>query len=415
MKILYIVHQFYPEFHSGTEKFLLNLSSAVQRYGHSVQIATYTYTEPREEDLHDDNLFVRNYAYESLPVVSVRHRNFPTDLHTSCSNPDIYRFAIDFLQREAPFDLVHIAHPMRLTAFAKAAMDLKIPYVLTLTDFWMLCPNIILQTNSGSLCIGPEGGRICRELCSDMKAEFITDRLVLARGILRDAKALVSPSRFLASVFEKEFPVLKPRVIPHGMDFRNLRPNTKEYCNQDDVVFAYCGTLSPHKGVHLLLEAFLKLDPKNGRLKLYGSSFHETDYFNHLLEIAGKDGRIEFCGAYTNTQVGEILANVDALVLPSLCYENYPFVLHEALACGVPVIASDVGGMAEKVKDSVNGFTFRFGDELDLANKLKLILDAPEILNDLKKNTREFLLPPVEEEAYLYGRLYKTVLGESGY
>ena len=94
------------------------------------------------------------------------------------------------------------------------------------------------------------------------------------------------------------------------------------------------------------------------------------------------------------------------MVLPSLWYENYPLVLHEALACNVPVIASDTGGMAEKIKDSVNGFTFQFGNETDLMHKLRRVLDAPEILNDLKKNTGESILPPVEEEAYLYDRLY---------
>jgi glycosyltransferase involved in cell wall biosynthesis len=245
---------------------------------------------------------------------------------------------------------------------------------------------------------------------SDKKADFIADRLAQAKEILETAGALISPSRFLAGMFVKEFPNLKLEVIPHGMDYRYLEPNRKHYSRKDEAVLAYCGTLSPHKGIHLLLEAFLQLNPQNARLELYGSSFHETDYFNHLKKIAGKDSRIKFRGAYTNTQVGEILAGIDVLVLPSLCYENYPLALHEALACGVPVIASDIGGMAEKVKDSVNGFTFRFGDRTNLADKMKMILDSPEILNHLKKNIFDSPLPPVEEEAYLYIRLYRKVI-----
>jgi glycosyltransferase involved in cell wall biosynthesis len=66
--------------------------------------------------------------------------------------------------------------------------------------------------------------------------------------------------------------------------------------------------------------------------------------------------------------------------------------------------------MAEKITDSVNGFTFQVGEEEDLMRKLKLIIDNPEILNSLKENVGELILPTLEEEAYLYDRLYRTVL-----
>ena len=270
MKILYVIHQFYPEFHSGTEKFLLNLSSAIQRDGHFIQIVTYTLSEHQEAVPCNSSLATRNYIYQGLPVLSVKHRHLPYNLHTSCWDPDIYSYAKELLQTATPYDLVHIAHPMRLLSFAKAAMDLEIPYMITLTDFWMMCPKTLLQTSSGSLCAGPEGGPVCRKLCVDMHPDFIRDRLVLVREILSAAKALVSPSKFLAAMFEKEFPFIKPGVIPHGMDFRYLKPNLKQYSNQDDVVFAYCGTLAPNKGVHLLLKAFLKLNPGNGKLKISG-------------------------------------------------------------------------------------------------------------------------------------------------
>ena len=408
MNILYVIHQFYPEFHTGTEKFLLNLASAVQRDAHFAQIVSYTFSE-QEGFRRNRNLLVRDYSYRGLPVISVRHPKLPLDIHTSVTNPDIYQFAREFLEKKKSYDLVHIAHSMRLAPFAKAALDLGIPYILTLTDFWLICPRIILQTSTkGTLCTGPEGGQACFRYCPEFQSVFIKDRLAAAKLILSGAKALVSPSKFLAAVFEKELPDLKISVIPHGMDLRYLRANARKYSRDDKIIFSYCGGFSPHKGVHLLLKAFLDLNPRNAELQLHGSAFHEHDYFRHLQDIVGRDKRVQFCGTYTEEQVGDVMSSADVLVLPSLWYENYPLVLHEALACNVPVVSSNIGGMAEKIKDSVNGYTFQVGDEKDLGAKLRLILDNPEILNDLKDKMQGYVPPRVEEEAYMYQRLYGT-------
>jgi glycosyltransferase involved in cell wall biosynthesis len=408
MNILYVIHQFYPESRSGTEKFLLNLSSAIQRDGHFAQIVTYTLSERVKDFQRDRGILTNDYHYKELPVVSIRHQTLPIDINNSIVNHDIYQFAIEFLQKKKTVDIVHIVHPMRLAPFARAAMDLKIPYMLTLTDFWMICPRILLQTSAGVLCTGPEMGEACAKFCPEMQLGFIKNRLDESRRILSAATALVSPSQFLASIFRKEFPDLKINIIPHGMNLKYLETNPNKYSSNDKIILAYCGGFSPHKGVHVLLKAFLDLNPKNAELKLYGSSSHEYDYFHHLQKIAAGDKRVHFCGAYNEERVGEIMSSTDILVFPSLCYENYPLSLHEALACNVPVISSDIGGMAEKIKDSINGFTFKVGDEKDLAATLRKILDHPDILNGIKAKIRDYVPPLVEEEAYLYQRLYST-------
>jgi glycosyltransferase involved in cell wall biosynthesis len=406
MNILYVIHQFYPDSYSGTEKFLLNVSTCIQRDGHFAQIATYTLSEQQKEFQRKQNILTRDYFYRGLPVTSIRHQKMPLDIHTYCTNQDIYRFAMEYLQKKTAFDILHIAHPMRLAPFAQAALDLGIPYVITFTDFWTICPRIILQTNSGTLCSGPDGGQACANLCPELQSSFVINRLAQIKQILSRAKALVSPSKFLASIFKKEFPDLNIQIIPHGMDLRYLRPNSRQYSHDDKIIFSYCGGFAPHKGVHVLLKAFLDLNPANAELKLYGSSFHEYEYFRQLQSIAKQDKRIHFCGAYNEEQVGDVMSGVDVLVIPSLWYENYPLVLHEALTCNVPVIASNIGGMAEKIKDSINGFTFQVGDEKDLAVQLKSILDNPGILNEIKERMRGYIPPRTEEEAYLYQRLY---------
>ena len=400
-----MVHQFYPRFWSGTERFVLNLASSLQRDQHFAEVVTYDlFNTDRFQSR--SQLSTREYTYKNIPVLALRHKTMPIDIHTSCEDPEIYRFALAFLHNRERYDVLHCAHPMRLTSFLKAARELGLPYILTLTDFWSMCPKIFLQTSSGTLCSGPEGGDACGKLCPELPSKGIANRLTTAKEILSSAKAVIAPSRFLAELFKKEFPGLKISLIRHGMDLGSLKQNTRTYKRGDEIVFGYTGGLAAHKGVHLLLKAFRELEVASAKLKVYGSYSHEMEYSQLLLKIAAGDKRIEFCGTYQPAEMGDILQAIDVLVVPSIVYESYSLALHEALACNVPVIAADIGAASEEITNSTNGFLFRAGDEIELKGKLQHIVENPEILDTIKRNLE--LQPPVlvEEEAYMYERLY---------
>jgi SAM-dependent methyltransferase len=133
-----------------------------------------------------------------------------------------------------------------------------------------------------------------------------------------------------------------------------------------------------------------------------------------LTSMAATNSNIEFCGVFPESQTGEVLSNVDVVVVPSLCYENYPMTLHEALACNIPVIATNLGGMAEKIKDGFNGFLFNMGDSRHLQTVLEAIVNDPAVLNPLKRNISSMMIPGVEQEAYTYARAYRSVWNDSG-
>lgn len=408
MHILYVVHQFYPYSYAGTEKFVLNISSRIQQYGHTVKILTYGWHR-MDGAIEQDKMFVRSYAYRRLPVVEIKHRVLPIDIHTACDNSRVYRFIERFLDAEASYDVIHVGHPMRLTSVMRAALERGIPYVITLTDYWMICPKGTLQTSAGRLCAGPEGGEACRKWCPELSHVSIRRRLGQARHFLRGAHAVVAPSRFLAAVFGREYPDLEVKIIPHGIDGKLFTSKTKETPSRPDrIVFAYCGNIHPHKGVHVLLKAFRQLEAQHVRLRLYGS-YTRKKYFAYLSKLADHDPRITFCGRYEYERIGEIFGRIDVLVVPSLWYENYPLVLHEALASRVPVLASNIGGMQEKIRDGLNGLTFRMGDETDLAAKMALLADNLALLDEMKANLAIAKLPSLEEEAATYEQLYQGI------
>ena len=407
MKILYIIHQFYPEASAGTELFLLNMAAAAQRSGHHAEVVTYS-LGPKAEFRNGGDLLVKKYVYKRIAVTAVRHSKIPADINTLVGDEATLSFAGDFL-RTGGYDLVHVAHPMRLGSFLAAAAQLGIPRVLTLTDFWILCPKIILRTSFKTLCSGPEGGKACAQLCPELGQHLTTTRLQVTRELLRTANAVTAPSRFAASVIQREFEGIHIRVVGHGVRPNGLERRRPTYGPGEKLVFAYCGGLSPHKGPHLLLNAFRSLRGENAELRIYGTAnLQDRAYEESLRRLAAGDKRIRFCGTYPQDQVQEVLRNVDAVIIPSLCYETYSFALHEALAAGVPVICTDAGALAEEVEDSVNGFTFTLGDESGLAGKLDLILTNPSLLGKMRENLQCYVPPMPEEEAYEYEKIYQS-------
>lgn len=408
MKILYLVHQFYPEYYTGTEKFVYNTAFMMQKFGNKVKVITYSFYNDTFYDRNFEDILFKQFTYKGIPVLAFKLQKPPFDLHFGLNNENIIKFAENLIETEKP-DVIHIGHPMRVHEFVTSAVKLKIPYILTLTDFFLMCPNAILKASNGDLCAGPQKGIQCNKLCTEFPENYIKDRLEKAEFMVANAKGIFSPSKFLASMFKNEFSEVEVNVINHGLRYDNIKTNNKIYRKNDkNIIFCYAGSLNPHKGVHIILDAFTKIKNEFIKLKIYGSG--EERYVNRLKDIANGDNRIEFCGVFKEENIGDVFNSLDVIIVPSIWYENYPLVLHEALACNVPTIVSNLGGMAEKIKDGFNGFTFDTGDYKSLGDKIKLIIDNPEILNEIKENIKKnVVIPTVEQEAYKYLKVYESL------
>ena len=118
--------------------------------------------------------------------------------------------------------------------------------------------------------------------------------------------------------------------------------------------------------------------PDDAQLHVHGASSN-PDYERALRAIP-TNGNVQFHGAFSHDDIPAILAKLDAVIVPSLWYENRPFVILEARQVGVPVIASRLGGLAEAVEEGRDGWLFEPGDAADLAARLQACVDAPETL-----------------------------------
>jgi len=171
--------------------------------------------------------------------------------------------------------------------------------------------------------------------------------------------------------------------IPFGL---NLKPfeKTKPRTRAGETVFGYIGTLLEHKGMHVLLEA-AKLLPKEAAFKImiYGNPNEKPAYTERLKALAGEDSRIEFCGTFPNDQIGEVLSGLDALVVPSIWYENTPLVIYSAHAQKVPVIGTNLGGISEVVHHEENGLLFEKGDSRELRELMMRFIDDTSLRDRL--------------------------------
>lgn len=136
---------------------------------------------------------------------------------------------------------------------------------------------------------------------------------------------------------------------------------------------AFAGQLGEHKGVSFLLHAFASL-PFDARLYIAG----DGPLRKVVERAAEKNKNITYLGYLPNEELSKVFEVADAVIVPSLCYENSPTVIYEALYAGVPVIASRIGGVGELIHEGRSGLLFTPGDRAALVQAVQQVKDARE-------------------------------------
>ena len=415
MKLTFVVHQFLPRYFTGTEQYVYAVAKAMQARGHDVEVFAL---EPNFAELQPSMLQERELV-DGIPVVRLRFwyctdRDFE---RMEYANPLVSAKFAHYLRQRRP-DAVHFFHVRYLGAsLVGEAKAQSLTAVVHLMDFWFLCPAVVLRRGDGSLCDGPpEGGLGCvdcvrpdlgqaldqRSIRDEVRALApmlppglaprqshahraftLTGRLPLLREHLLRADRIVAPSRFLRSMFVNNgYPESRIEVLSYGIDESRLAHCATERTMRPfdaPLRCAYFGTIAEYKGTDVAVDAVLGSQAAID-LKVYGRTSDFAEFAGPLVERARNDARIAFPGPFAREHLGQVLAETDVLLVPSRWYENTPFVVHEAFAGGVPVVASDLGGLRELVRGGVCGDLFIPGSALDLRLRLERLVREPERL-----------------------------------
>jgi glycosyltransferase involved in cell wall biosynthesis len=324
-------------------------------------------------------------------------------MSTSRNKDMLTKFYRPFLEAYRP-DVVHFQHSLffgydMLRETRRTLPDAAIVY--TLHEYLPICNNNgQLYRTSGEPCTGASPRR-CHECFPDISPQqfFLRERFIKSHFDVVDK--FVSPSKFLVERYV-DWGIDRDRILYE----ENGRPTFEAHHDDDRTGardrFAYFGQFTAFKGADVLLQAMkiaserhapktdstgVTSDGPRPKLRLHGANLeHQPEQFRtliaSLLATAGDD--VTSVGRYRPRDLPPLMAAVDWVVVPSIWYENAPLVIQEAFAHGRPVICSDIGGMAEKVTDGVNGLHFRAGDPASLAEVMTKALTTPGLWEHLR-------------------------------
>lgn len=419
MRILFTAHGFPPTHSAGAERRTERMARWLADRGHYVEVFAV-------ESLTTEGFHVDSRQENGLTVhrLSYKIENVPDPLIGFYDYPPVGDALRDILSRGA-FDLLHLVSGYLLgNQVIQTAQRMGIPQVITLTEFWFMCPRLNLMKATGILCTGPETHEKCTRCLMEDKRRYRLPAMLMPKvmdavwpvvhmttssGQMREAvqrrdrvlraaleaiDLVICPSKYLIDKFaEFGFQTQNFHYLRQGL----ARPGDKSTSGQrasDVLSLAYLGQIKEHKGVDLLIDAVIMLlnEGKPIVLELWGPETESPDYVAWLKARSAKYSRnIRWQGKYTGHKVWDVLAQTDVLVMPSRWHENSPNAILEAFEMGVPVIATNLGGMAELVQHEKNGLLFELNDAEDLSRQIKRLLDETGLMKSLYEG-----IPPVK-------------------
>jgi glycosyltransferase involved in cell wall biosynthesis len=326
------------------------------------------------------------------------------------------RYYRDFLLAHKP-DVVHFQHTLFMGYDMIRATRRTLPsaaIVYTLHEYLPICHRHgqMVRTDGDELCL-VESPRRCHECFPAIPANEFLARKRFIQSHFDEVDMFLAPSLFLMDRYvDWGIPPDKIRFEEYGR--RSFEPLREMDGNRRRNRFGYFGQFSHYKGVNVLLKAMAILaeDDTDARLWLHGANLDIQpqdfqDEFKELLKEA--ENNVFLVGRYEPHEQRRLMAAMDWVVIPSRWWENSPLVIQEAFAYGRPVICSDIGGMAEKVTDGVNGLHFRVGDPISLAQTIETAVSTPALWSRLRSRIN----PPysMDDHTAELTRLYAGLLG----
>lgn len=310
-------------------------------------------------------------------------------------------------------DVIHVHNTLLLVSPSVfwAANELGIPVVQTVHNFRNACLGAIF-VRDGQVCedcLGKNPWRGVVRACyrgSVPQSAVLASMLVLHRRLgtfeHKVTRYIALTGFAKAKLIESGLPGDKIRVKPNFVEWR---PAPTPQARQGGV---YVGRLSVEKGIEVLLAALKRFDEAPAQshphdVQVMGTGPFETQTAQQL--------GAQFLGFQPLDQVLARMETASYMVLPSICYEGFPRTIVEAFACGLPVIASRLGSMAELVTDGETGLLFTPGDDADLAQKITWANANPQAMAQMGQRARQVYEQRFTPE--LNGRELETIYREA--
>ena len=326
---------------------------------------------------------------------------------------EVYRELRTLIRRERPqVAHFHNTFPLISPAAYYAARAEGVPVVQTLHNYRLVCSNALLFRDGQVCedCLGktiPWPGVVHACYRQNRAASGVVTGMLAAHRALGTWTELVDVYIALTNFAREKF-------IEGGLPAEKIvtKPNSLQSdpgLGQAQGEYAlFVGRLSVEKGVETLLAGWKSIG-KTMPLKIVG----EGPLGSKVAQAVGRVPGVEWLQAQPREQTLTLMRDARVLILPSVCYENFPMVLAEAYAVGLPVIASDVGSLSTLIDPGRTGLYFRPGDPEDLAAQVEQVLVRPSELVRMRTQARaEFESKYAAEQNYsMLMDIYQQALG----
>lgn len=343
--------------------------------------------------------------------------------HFRLSNRNVEELQRDFARYLLDLrpDVVHFHHFIGIGLEAIYLVRRLLPnaaIVVTLHEYLSICNHHgqMVKATHGGLCLRATPGE-CNVCFPEISPGEFLKRELFIKMFFDVVDHFVSPSHFLIERYVTwGLPRERLSMLENGLDLSELAPPRPVARKGRRNRFAFFGQITRFKGVHVLLDAVARVPEEiwgDATLAIYGGNLENQpevfqSEFRRLLEAAGR--RVRLYGSYRLAELPMLMRDIDWVVVPSIWWENSPIVIQEAFAHGRPVICSNIGGMAEKVRANVDGLHFRVGGVEDLVDRLSEALRKPDLWERLRANAPKPLA--IDGAAGQHIELYRMLLAK---
>lgn len=376
MRIL-LVNKFHY-LRGGSEKYYFELAQLLKSKGHTVGFFSMK---------HEENITTGDAEYFVEEIdLNTGSKLKALDVIYSQENKRLMAKALE----EFKPDIVHINNFQRQlsASIIDAIKEKNIPIVMTAHDLNPICPASIMLYNGEVCddCITKGYAQCIKKKCvkgSTLKSTLgvMEKKYYDIHKVFRKIDCIISPSEFIKNQLVNG--KLKYNEIVALHNFVN-ESERNEYV-LGDYAF-YLGRLSKEKGILNLIEAIG--DIPNAKLLIAGDG-PERERIEAYISEHKLDGRITLLGYQNQDSIHKYITNSRFVVIPSICNENCPYSVLEAMEIGKPIVASRIGGIPELIADGENGYLYKADDINELKEKLMLMLDNDDKVNRFAQKSRE--------------------------
>lgn len=412
MKVLIVNYRYFVS--SGPERYMFGVSRLLEQAGHEVVLFSIRYKQnvPNEWSHYfvsplagQDAVYFREHVWTPRTIVRTLERAF--------YSREVYDSLRALLHAERPDVALVLCYLRKLSPSVLCALrDNGVPIVVRLSDFAMVCPqqHLVRDGKVCEVCVGRNTLPSIRHRC--VQGSFAASAVnAAAMAVARRRGWFDTVDRFVApsSVMRQKMVAGGYAVerIVHLPTFVSLQPDECRPQRLRRIV--YVGRIDPPKGVGVLIDAFTALrdeaDLRDVELMVVGD-----DSTPEALRLKNRVQRsnlahVHFVGRVDHADVVRFLSTSLLSVIPSLWHENLPNSLLESLACGTPVVGSNVSSIAEALAGTEAGALFEPGDPGDLSRVLSSLLRDGPRLTAMSLDARRLATTRYDPEAHLNGLL----------